>query len=78
MAGYFKTVEDRQKALEARVNALEVKVDMFIREHEQCKRVGLSDEQRGILLAENMTVREKAKRLGKSKSWVSKWVSRFR
>jgi len=72
IATLIKTIVDRQDALEARVQTLEAKLDMLMcsRKHE------LSEEQREILLAENMTVREKAEKLGKSKSWVAKWMGR--
>lgn len=70
MLAYFKNIVDRLDVLEARINTLETKLDNKHRE--------LTAEQRGILLAEGITVKEKAKKLGRSTGWVSKWVNRSR
>ncbi len=70
MLAYFKDIVDRLDVLEARVNTLEAKLNN--------KHTELTAEQREILLADGITVKEKAKKLGRSTGWVSKWVNRSR
>jgi cysteinyl-tRNA synthetase len=79
VVGFLKTCLNRLDVLEARVNALEATVNTLSSLHERKrKEYELSDEQRKILQAEGITIRDKAEKLGKSKSWVSKWVNRLR
>jgi hypothetical protein len=72
MLAYFKNIIDRLDVLETKVNTLETRVNTFEVKLNN-KHRGLTAEQREILLAEG-TVKEKAKRLGRSTGWVSKWV----
>jgi len=49
-----------------RLDAIDAKLDMIL-------RGGVSDEQYRILMAD-LPVREKAKKLGRSIGWISKWM----
>jgi len=72
----FKDIETRLGMLETEIKTVQAKLDILI--NMECKRSGkLSEEQYRVLLTDEMTVREKAKRLRKSVGWVSKWKKRL-
>lgn len=72
----------RLERLDVKMDALMSLVESLVgereQEHKRCVRVvGLSDEQRSVLLDSSLTDREKSSKLNMSVGWVSKWKRRL-